>query len=209
MTDVETFRLPTEASRFDRATLRVWKTWVGYVRPALAAVVVMGLVHLVVGWAAGALGSTNANETPYRFLVRWLDRPAPPLVSPTYEGDVFTASALWWAVIAEFAAAAAAVAAASVVLWRVRRPIAVSILAGAGLVALHLFFARLWTLTPLGTDGRYPIVVSTSTEPSTIQVIVGSTLHNAAADLALWSPVALGAAMGWLVRRRRARQSAG
>jgi len=204
---VRDYRLPESAGRLDRWTLSAWKAWTDWVRPAIAVTALMVLAHLLVSWLVG-VPSSDANSSPYRYLVRWASQPIPPLMSPSYTGATYGPSVLWWAIGAEFAAAAAAAAMAFVLIRRHHRPALIGAVGGAAAALLHVSFAGLWTLHPLGYLGTPAIAVTGPALVTDIHVYVGSAIQDALAVAALWSPVAFGALAGWWVGRKH-RQALG
>ncbi len=201
---IEDYHLPGGAGPLDRGTLGAWKAWVGWIRPAIAAACLMVLGHMVVGWLVG-IPSPDASFSPYRYLVRWASHPVPPLISPSYDGQTYGPSVLWWTIAAQGAAAALGAAPAVLGIRRSRRPVTIAVLAGLAAAALHVAFAGLWTWHPLGYIGTVgvPVTVPSGMVEARFGVYAGSTFQNALGVVALWSPVAFGALVGWWVRRRR------
>jgi hypothetical protein len=201
---IHDYRLPANAGLVDRGTLSAWKAWVGWVRPAIAVTALMVLGHLLVSWLVG-VPSSDARFDPYRFLVRWASMPSAPLTSP-YVGETYGPSVLWWAIGAQFAAAVAAVGFAFVLIRRHRRPALIGALGGAAATVLHLSVAGLWTTHPLG-ELRSPFLDAIARGLTNVtHVYLGSSLQNALAVAALWSPTAFGALAGWWISRRRTRR---
>jgi hypothetical protein len=202
---VEDYRLPSGASALDRGTLSIWKAWIGWIRPALLLALLAVLAHLVMGWLVG-LPSPDWSFSPYRYLVRWASHPYPPLISPSYDGQTYGPWVLWAAIAAQLLAVAAGAILGYPLLRRSRRPVAIGALAGLVAAVLHVAFAGLWTRHPLGFIGSMgvPVTLPSSLADAEIRVYVGSTVQNALGVIALWSPVAFGALVGWLARRRRA-----
>jgi hypothetical protein len=202
---VEDYRLPADASPLDRGTLSAWRMWVGWIRPALAVAVLAVVAHMVVGWLVG-LPSPDASFSPYRYLVRWASHPVPPLISPSYDGRSYGPSVLWWSLAAQTVAAAAGAGVGWLLLRRSRRPVVIGAVAGLLAAALHVAFAGLWTLHPLGYIGTASIAVTvpSSLADAEIRVYAGSTVQDALGVIALWSPVVFGALVGRLARRRAA-----
>jgi hypothetical protein len=202
---IEDYRLPTGASALDRGTLGAWKAWAGWIRPALIVAVLAVVAHIVVGWLAG-LPSPDASFSPYRYLVRWASHPTPPLISPSLDGQTYGSSTLWLAIGAQTVATAAGAAVGYLLLRRSRRPVTIGALAGLAASSLHVALADRWTLHPLGYIGSVGVAVTvpSSLADAEIHVYAGSTMQNALGVVALWSPVALGALVGWLARRRGA-----
>jgi hypothetical protein len=200
---VEDYRLPDGANPLDRGTLIAWKVWFGWIRPILLLAALMVIAHLIVGWLAG-VPSRDASSSPYRYLVRWRSYPAAPLVSPSYDGTIYGQWVLWWSIGAQMVAAATGAVAGWFPLRQSRRPVTIGALGGLVAVVVHVSFAGLWTVHPLGDIGSAGIAVTvpSSVDSTDVHIYVGTLLQNALGSVALWSPIAFGALVGGFVRRR-------
>ena len=202
--NVQSYRLPENAGRLDRATLRFWKSWEVWLRPVGASAALMVAGQLVVAGAVRGFGSgSSGGDVSWRLLAKWTPNP----VSLTFLRPRSSLAIQAASIAAQIGAAALGALAAWWVLRRQAHPISLGAIAGLVAVVVHLGVAQLFTLQPFGAHGAAWAV---TTAPS-FRVIAGPVsagpLGNALGVLALWSPVAFGAVVGWAAARRTRRRS--
>lgn len=190
---VRSYRLPEEAPWVDRATLALWKEWDAWLRPLLAAAIVMIAVHILLAFVSGIVGPWDVN---LRYLTRWGPEPSATtfvIGLPSFvifgpsdlAAGLPSTQALGWSVSWQGTASIAGALAVWPVLRRHRRPAALGAVAGLVAVLTRLAAGRLFTWTPFGA--------------------AAGILWNSLAVLVLWSTPMFGAVVGWRIASRRRR----
>jgi hypothetical protein len=178
--DVRHYRLDENATAADRATLRVWKLWVTWLRPILLATTLMVIVSAFVGTTIARSGGIDNG-----FVAVWspANYAAASPVGPA--GDAVTNEAAWGrGIAAQLAAVLAALLVSWPVLRRTFRARDVGAISGLVVVVAHLTMSHQWSVDPIaGAPASY----------------------QAAAVVSLWLLPALTGALGGLVERRRLR----
>jgi hypothetical protein len=180
--DVRHYELPENASAADRATLRVWKAWVTWLRPILLASILMIVASAFVGTTIARSGGIDNG-----FVAVW--SPANYAAAVAASGDpggsdlVAVNGAAWTrGIAAQLASVVAAAAVAWGILRRSVRAGAVGAIAGLVVVTLHLTLSHQW--------GTQPITAA----PASYQL---------AAVVSLWLLPLVAGILGLIVEKRR------
>lgn len=137
--DVRHYRLPENASAADRSTLRLWKTWITWLRPIILAIVFMVAVSAIAGTTIAKSGGHVAVWSPANYA-----GVAPVNGEPDSEDSAWARG-----LVAQLVAVLAATGVAFPVLHRSVHPAAVGVISGVAVVALHLTLSNQWSLRPI------------------------------------------------------------
>jgi hypothetical protein len=185
--DIRHFALGDDASIIDRATLRVWKTWLIWLRPILFASVLMMIVSAAIGTTIAKSGGIDNG-----FVGMWspANYASSAIPSTGTEGGYLVASeSVAWTrgILAQFISVLGATVAAWFVLRRSVRPTAVGLISGLVVVVVHLSLSRQWSFQPVGG---------------------APNSYQATAVVALWLLPVMASALGVAIHRWRPAHSA-
>jgi hypothetical protein len=157
--DVRHFTLGDDASPIDRVTLRLWKTWITWVRPILIASVLMMIVSVIVGTTIAKSGGIDNGYVGVWSPANYAS--AAVAAGGTEGTDVVVSETTGWTrgILAQFLSVVAATAVAWLVLRRTVRPAVVGAISGLIVVITHLSLSHQWSFQPVaGAPSSYQVV---------------------------------------------------